>query len=333
MDLISVIIPTYNRADWLCDALETLSRQNTKGFEYEVIVVDNRSTDDTQSVVETLALSYPVKLTYVYEPNEGVAPARNHGIREASGDYLAFMDDDELAEPGWLLGLYDAIKSKQAVCAGGAVHLDMTDAEANKLGDRRRRALRERREDGGAVREMGPREYPGTDNLIVARHLLDSVGVFDESMRCGGSDNDLTIRIRKANNRLWFAPNAIVRHRVGPERLTAQFFKRDAMQSGSLLAFFDHKYGGLKKLLVNWIARTGQCLLVTTPKLLAGTLLSQNMVAENRIPFFRYVAYSRRALSLVAPKLFPEESFQQWLNFRKGRQLHKTPQDTAEVTA
>ena len=107
--LISVIIPTYNRCEMLRGALESLLHEETGGeFAYEIIVVDNASTAATKAVVEQVAADAPVPVRYFYQEIPGPAPARNCGVAEAQGDWLAFFDDDELATPDWLLQLHRA---------------------------------------------------------------------------------------------------------------------------------------------------------------------------------------------------------------------------------
>src|SRR5208283_4457645 len=100
---ISVILCTYNRASILISALESIVAQTLpESVEWEVLVVDNNSCDQTREVVEDFCRRYPRRFRYVFEPNQGLSHARNSGIREALGEVLAFMDDDVTVEPGWL---------------------------------------------------------------------------------------------------------------------------------------------------------------------------------------------------------------------------------------
>ena len=104
--LISVIVPTYNRCEMLADALASLFRQETNGeFSYEIVVVDNASTDATKAVVQQAAAEAPAPVRYVHHDVPGDAPPRNRGIAEARGTWIAFFDDDQLAAPDWLLQL------------------------------------------------------------------------------------------------------------------------------------------------------------------------------------------------------------------------------------
>lgn len=99
-DTLSVVIPTYNRAPVLKKSLEALFGRGRKRREFEVIVVDDGSADETAEVVRRAAESAPVKVHYLFQENAGAGAARNTGLKRASGDVVLFMDDDIIAAPG-----------------------------------------------------------------------------------------------------------------------------------------------------------------------------------------------------------------------------------------
>ena len=96
---LSIIIPTFNRCAILQRALEALLRQDTGPDEYEIIVVDDGSSDDTGQVVSALKTESPVGVRYLYQENQGPGAARNYGLREATGTIVLFVDDDVIAVP------------------------------------------------------------------------------------------------------------------------------------------------------------------------------------------------------------------------------------------
>jgi glycosyltransferase involved in cell wall biosynthesis len=99
--VVSVVVATYNRAELLSRNLDSLLAQTLPQTEYEIIVVDNNSTDGTGELVKRIAaVNRCVK--YVFEPEQGVSPARNRGCREARGTHVAFIDDDAFAAGDWL---------------------------------------------------------------------------------------------------------------------------------------------------------------------------------------------------------------------------------------
>src|SRR5258708_472372 len=97
----SVVIATFNRADDLRETLASLARLRPDGA-WEVIVVDNNSTDHTRPVVATAETGFPARLRYVFEREQGRSPALNTGIRQAHGDIIVTTDDDVRVEADWL---------------------------------------------------------------------------------------------------------------------------------------------------------------------------------------------------------------------------------------
>src|SRR5262245_56043964 len=122
LPLVSIVVCTHNRADNLRAAVASLYDLATRGrFDYEIVVVDNASTDDTPAVVAEADCLSPHRVRYVFEGRKGISPARNRGVREAAGSWIAFFDDDQLAEPQWLAELWDLAEAKQVDGVGGRV--------------------------------------------------------------------------------------------------------------------------------------------------------------------------------------------------------------------
>ena len=118
---------TFNRASRISRLVETMRAQDCP-VPFEILVVNNNSTDETVSVLDSLAALPGAPLRFVTEAEQGIVPARNRAIEEALGsDILVFIDDDELPEPGLLAGAVDAITREGAHCAGGRVSVDFSD--------------------------------------------------------------------------------------------------------------------------------------------------------------------------------------------------------------
>ena len=121
--MISVIIPTYNGCDMLRKSLPTWFEQTLPTEEYEVIVVDNGSTDETCSMVEQLIADKP-NVHYIYEPKPGATAARHAGARQARGEYLVFADNDGLFNPECLQAILSVYRQK-AECVAVACKIDI----------------------------------------------------------------------------------------------------------------------------------------------------------------------------------------------------------------
>ena len=120
--LVSVVVPTYNRHAMLRKALRSLTVQETNDkFSYEIVVVDNGSTEPTRAVVAEIAAGSRVALSYVREEAGGYPEALNRGVREARGMWVALFDDDQLAEANWLKELLSAASLTKAKLVGGSI--------------------------------------------------------------------------------------------------------------------------------------------------------------------------------------------------------------------
>ena len=117
---LTVILCTYNRCKSLAKALDSLAGSIlSDAVEWEVLVVDNNSSDQTEAVVEEFRRQYPGRFRFLFEPHQGKSYALNAGIREARGNILAFVDDDVTVEPMWLQNLTSALHDSQWAGSGG----------------------------------------------------------------------------------------------------------------------------------------------------------------------------------------------------------------------
>lgn len=308
--LISVVVCTYNRAEMLHSSLESLICQETDGqFSYEIVVVDNASTDTTKSVVQQFAQLSPVHIRYILEEDKGVAQARNRGVNKSQGAWIAFFDDDQLAEADWLKNLFDIALQMGTDCVGGALLLDLKQEQLSRLGIVCKRILGEGACYEKPVKCQG-KDIPGTGNILISKNIFNSIGLFDTSMLYGGEDSDLIVRARAAGFDIWTTPTAIVHHVIPPHRLEYDYFRWVSFRHGSQYAYIDFKCFGNGKMLLLCSARIGQALLVNIPCLLFAYLKrDKTEIFDRKCLLWRAAGYIRHCLFLVAPQLFPQERF------------------------
>jgi glycosyltransferase involved in cell wall biosynthesis len=321
MPLISIILPTYNRCDMVRRALATIICQETGGeFAYEIVVVDNASTDATRSTIEQVAAESPVPVRYFYESSPGVAFARNCGLANANGDWFAFFDDDELAKPDWLSQLYHVARETGAPIVGGAMHLDLPQETLDRLGKFVRCTSLREIDYYPTVQAYTEKRLPGTNNALVARHVVEAIGHFDSSKVCGEDDSEFFLRARAAGMALYYTPHAIVQHHIPPNRITEEYLRWDARQGCSAFAGLDCQFKGRGKLAAICTARIFHAGLVVVPRLAWGWLRGDpGEVLGQRVRLWRTEGYVRGTLAKLAPAWFPQQRFFADLAFRRGR--------------
>lgn len=195
---VSVIIPVYNDPDGIRKCLEGLREQTFPQPQFEVLVVDNGSTDETQSVIE----EFPYELL-VEDQIQGSYAARNEGIRNASGEILAFTDADCTPEPEWLEAAVTVFKEEDVDLVSGRVKFEFT---RDQTPAERFDALVNMRNDK-SVREGAAK----TANLFARRAVIEEIGLFPDHLQSGG-DVFWTKSATDAGFELVYAPDAIILH-------------------------------------------------------------------------------------------------------------------------
>lgn len=225
----SIIIPTHNRADVLLLCLGAVSRLKTDPSSFEVLVVDNLSTDNTKDVCIGFAKKHPnLSVRYIFESTQGVSYARNRGVKEAQGEIICLLDDDSPPTPEWLDHLLQPFSDPTVGCAGGQ---SIPDFQGQQVPDWLKGDLRGLLSGYGLpFNEPTPvsrwEHYPLSCNMAIQRKLFDELGYFRIDLDRTGTqalaagDTEMADRIHKAGWKVMYVPNAPVRHIVSPGRLT-----------------------------------------------------------------------------------------------------------------
>ncbi|HLJ60908.1 MAG TPA: glycosyltransferase [bacterium] len=228
----SIVVPTYNRANQLVPTLNSLLRQNT-ACDFEVVVVDNNSSDSTPAAVRSVD-----KVRYVFEGRQGLAYARNTGIAHSTGEIIVFVDDDATAAPNWLEELHKVYaRFPDAWCVGGKIVLDLPDNLPRWFDPSVTGYLSELDLGEEIVRVGYPGELYGT-NFSVARSAIARVGAFlprlgrRGSLLRSGEDTEMCWRIQRAGGGVFYNGRAVVVHRVPSSRLERRFFRNRAYWEG-----------------------------------------------------------------------------------------------------
>jgi glycosyltransferase involved in cell wall biosynthesis len=208
---ISVIIPTYNRAALLLEALASVFAQTWR--DYEVIVVDDGSTDDTLSLLAPW-LSH---IRLFSEPNRGVAAARNLGICEARGEFICFLDSDDLWTPS---KLETQLSFAEQNTQYALIASEIEGFDSSGKVQARSKASMYRIRNGFVLEDLLFANWIQTSTVMVRRETLLRVGGFDEDIGQFGEDWLLWMRIA-AESPIYFLPAPLVRYRVHSQNLTS----------------------------------------------------------------------------------------------------------------
>ena len=230
---VTIAIATYNRAEELRSTLDGLvGLAESPGDSFDILVVDNRSTDETPRVVAESLERFSGRLRSVREEKLGLSNARNRAIAESQGDVVAFLDDDVDVDPWWHAALCDSFRAHDAAAVGGRTRLVYPVERPRWIGPRQE-GLLSKVEHGDDPKRVGPGELFGV-NLSIKREWLDRVGGFRTDLGrlgtrlFGGEEADILERIESAGGTLWYEPKATVGHRVALERVTRKWFLRRA---------------------------------------------------------------------------------------------------------
>lgn len=237
---ISVVICSYNRADYILDAVDSLYRQTLPRHRFEVLVVDNNSIDNTGVLVQAYIADHPdYQLHYLTESRQGASFARNTGAAIAKAPLLCFMDDDAVAEPSYLeriLAFFD--QHPEAAGLGGRIIPRYIPAEPKWM-SHFVSSLVGNFDYSPELKEFAPGKYPLESNMIVRKEDFDAIRGFNTdlpgvkgTLRIGGEGKDFFLRLQARGKTVWYDPNVIVHHVVEVKKLTPHYMYRVASGIG-----------------------------------------------------------------------------------------------------
>ena len=231
---ISVVVCTYNRAALLEKALRSLFAQQPAGLNFEIVVIDNNSADETPRVVESLKAESPIPLRYFRETRQGNAYARNAGVDQAAGSIVAYMDDDVIADENWVAGISRAFAREPELSFVGGRILPVWENDPPSWLTSAHWAPLALLDYGTEPLEIAGQSPRGllTANIAIRREVFDEVGGFLTSLqRVKGAigsmeDHEFLMRVCRSGKRGMYVPELIAWAPVDPERMTKDYHRR-----------------------------------------------------------------------------------------------------------
>ncbi|WP_168121085.1 glycosyltransferase [Paenibacillus sp. HB172176] len=236
---VSVAVCTHNRSRDTAEAVRSVLEGSFDKEELEIIVVDNRSTDDTAHVVESLQQQHPHgdKVHYFLEQKLGLSAARNRAIREATGDFILFLDDDALASPNWAQEIVDVFERDGAIgCVGGRIDPIWEAGEPDWIPEEHRSVFTIL-DYADHVVEMETPNIPYGANVAFRRSVFLHISPFREDLGRVGTkllsseESELIGRMREAY-KVFYTPHGYVQHKIAKERTTKKWFLKRIFWQG-----------------------------------------------------------------------------------------------------
>ncbi len=224
------------------------------GMRWEFLIIDNCSTDDTLDVARSVENDFPDQVRVLQETELGLSAARNTGVRNAKGDFIAFLDDDAFPARGWLQAIIDALLIDGIQCAGGPIE-PVFQGELPDWFLGRFLPYLSVWDLGDSARRLHYDEYPRGANVAFRREVFDSVGGFCTDLGRKGNnllsceEIELCLRIERLGGEIAYVPEARVRHKVNIERLSPEWLKKRFEAQGRSEAVINWRHGGLIGLM------------------------------------------------------------------------------------
>ncbi len=255
---ISVVVCAYNAAAFLSDCIDSVMEQITPTDQYEVLLIDNNSEDNSRDVIRDLKEAYGSRLKVLTELRPGLSAARNRALAEADSQLIAFVDADAIVEPNWLSSLLAAFDAHpSAAVVGGRIEVQW-DAPKPVWWDHR---LDE------AMGHFSPHDkhcvllypqFPYGGNFAVRADAVRAVGNFEVKLgRKGekllaGEEGELCLRLVKAKWEIHYTPAAVIHHRATAGRLTRRFILRRAFNHGRSQYLLESLHSFESGLYLSW---------------------------------------------------------------------------------
>lgn len=231
---ISIIVCTYNRDKYSYNVLKSIADNEFPHTEYEIVLVNNNSTDNTESECKRFQQDYPtINFHYFVETNQGLSYARNCGIQNAQGDILVYVDDDATVNKEYIKTYVSFFLNNPDVdAAGGPIIPVYETVEPKWMSYYTRQLITGKLLLGNKPQEFPHKAFPGGGNAAYRKTVFDKVGFFNVQLGrkgkslIGAEEKDIFDKMTQQGMRFYYLPNAILYHIIPDNKLTKEYFNR-----------------------------------------------------------------------------------------------------------
>lgn len=305
---ISIIICTYNRCELLINTLNSLKKLETfKEFDYEVLVIDNNSIDNTNKIIINYERIFEGKLRYFIEKSQGLSFSRNRGILESKGEIIAFTDDDCIVDNKWLIGIYKSFIPQDVKCVGGRIVPIWEIAKPRWLIKELYGRL--------ALLDYGNESFQISDekynifgaNMAFRKTLFANNCFFNTKLgRRGnrlfsGEDSAVISKIVKSKEKVIYQADILVQHFISKDRMNKKYFRRWHIDTGVSYAMMPdtenvkHIIFNIPRYQVRLFMKTIYCYFIS--------LLTMNQdYFFYECKLFYFISYFKTKISIAVKK-------------------------------
>jgi len=240
MPVLSIIVCTFNREIYIEKTLDCLQNQSQKKEDYEVLIIDNNSTDNTASICRNfIDRNHLQNFHYFLEKNQGHTFARNMGIQEAKGEYIAFLDDDAMVELDYCAEIIRYFESNPGVMVIGGKITPVFEGNCPSWMSRYLWPLVAGLDLGDKVIEFKHSKYPIGANMAFRSIAFKNYGYFNTDLGRrggeleGGDEKDMIYRLKLGGEKAYYVPSIHVRHIIPESRMRIPYIKGQATGVGT----------------------------------------------------------------------------------------------------
>jgi glycosyltransferase involved in cell wall biosynthesis len=288
---ITIAICTYNRAEYLSDTLRYLSEQTADSNHFEILVINNNSSDQTAKVCADFVEDNPhLNFKAVEETKQGLSFARNRAIDEATFSSILYIDDDVRLDKDFVKIVLQKLESNpDAKCAGGRINVSFDDGEPDWIPDELMPMF--------GLHDLGDQEkvYPKTNfprggNMLIKKEVFDEIGRFDTDLGrigkelLGSEEKAFFDRAREYGFQLYYWPEMSLHHRIGQKRLTKQYLKNQSIGIGySEKVRLRHSFGKRAAKLASEFVKFAGSIVLSFGYLLRGKTKAASFILKFRV--------------------------------------------------
>jgi glycosyltransferase involved in cell wall biosynthesis len=290
---ISIVICTYNRADYIQEALESLYNQTLVKDAFEVIIVNNNSTDNTEQVCNNfIATHLKAQFYFFNEQQQGATFARNTGAKFSKSPLLCFMDDDAVAEKNYLQRIIHFFESNPTTGGLGGRIIPRYIPSEPKWMSYFVSSLVGNFDYAQTVTEFSPNKYPLESNMIIRKEDFIAVNGFNTALpgvignfRIGGEGKEFFLKLKAIGKSIYYDPSIIVEHIVETKKLTSEYLYRVAsgIGRGERVRTKEISNTSFIKKIIEYLFKLGASFILAAGYLLKGEFTKMKPIIQFRI--------------------------------------------------